>query len=171
MKELSFELKIKIASGIAKKMNTLIDVKTEDLQNTTFFAKRKGGYYYLIPVNYRIGVKNPNVISYLIDGVIYTYELEYVITHAQKDYDLVYANNLPLTNVITSYINHKGLKQIHLKRLTSDKVVYYGLVIDLTERVKWEYEKYKLIYNPVSKQELLNEELKQKEEDYEEVKK
>lgn len=160
---ISFELKIKIVEGIAKKMDTLIDVKSEDLEDTTFFAKKYKGSYYLIPVSYRIGAPNPNLISYLIDGVIYTYQLDYVITHAQKDYDLVYANNVPVNNVINNYTNHSNLKQIHLRKLTSDKWLYYGLVIDLNERVKWEYERYRLIYNPLTKQELLNEELKEEE--------
>lgn len=163
---ISFELKIKIVEGIAKKMNTLIDVKSEDLKDTTFFTKRTTkGEYYLIPINFRIGGSYPSMISYLIDGVIYTYQKDYVITNAQKDYDLVYANNIPSNNLITSYINHKGLKQIHLRKLTSFNLRYYGLVIDLSSRVEWEYETYRLIYNPLTKQELLKEEIKQKEEE------
>lgn len=165
---ISFELKIKVVEGIAKKMNTLIDVKSEDLKDTTFFIKRTTkGDYYLIPASFRIGAPNPNVISYLIDGVIYTYQKDYVITHAQKDYDLVYANNIPTNNLITSYINHKGLKKIHLRKLTSFNLRYYGLVIDLNERVNWEYERYGLIYNPLTKQELLNEELDEKKKEEE----
>lgn len=163
---ISFELKMKIVDGIGKKMNTLIDVKSEDLKDTTFFTKRTTkGEYYLIPISFRIGGNYPSMISYLIDGVIYTYQKDYVITKAQKDYDLVYANNIPSNNLITSYINHKGLKQIHLRKLTSFNLRYYGLVIDLNERVNWEYETYRLIYNPLTKQKLLNEELEQKKEE------
>ena len=102
---ISFELKMKIVEGIAKKMNTLIDVKSEDLKDTTFFSKKtRKGNYYLIPISFRIGGSYPSMISYLIDGVIYTYQKDYVITNAQKDYDLVYANNIPVNNFITSYI-------------------------------------------------------------------
>lgn len=160
---ISFELKIKMVEGIAKKMNTLIDVKSEDLKDTTFFSKRTSkGNYYLIPISFRIGGTYPNVISYLIDGVIYTYQKDYVIMNAQKDYDLVYANNVPVNNVISTYINHSNLRKVHLRKLTGDNLRYYGLVIDLSSRVEWEYETYRLIYNPLTKQELLNEEIIQK---------